>query len=208
MQDAELFQLSGLTAVLLLVGFYVITFLMSLTISRKNENVDGYMVSNNAIGFGLSAASMIATWIWAASFYASASAGYRYGISGPIHYGLWGALMILFIYPFGRRFRQLAPKAHTLAEVMHARHGRASQMILAGSNIVGSAISLTVNFTAAGALVEVLTPLSFIHGVLIAGLGVLSYTLWSGFRSSVLTDFGQLVAMILRSEERRVGKEC
>ena len=72
-----------------------------------------------------------------------------------------------------------------------------SQMILAGSNIVGSVISLMVNFTAAGALVEILSPLSFIHGVLITSIGVLSYTLWSGFRSSVFTDFGQLVAMIV-----------
>ncbi|WP_245220090.1 sodium:solute symporter family protein [Pusillimonas caeni] len=197
MQDTELFQLSGLTAVLLLVGFYAITFLMSLTIRQKNENVDGYMVSNNAIGFGLSAASMIATWIWAASFYASASAGYRYGVSGPIHYGLWGALMILFIYPFGRRFRQLAPKAHTLAEVMHARHGRSSQLIMAVSNLVGSCISLMVNFTAAGALVSILSPLSFVQGVLIAAAGVLSYTIWSGFRASVMTDFAQLAAMIV-----------
>jgi Na+/proline symporter len=145
----------------------------------------------------MSAASMTATWIWAASFYAAASSGYKYGISGALHYGLWGALMILFIYPFGKRFRQLAPKAHTLAEIMHARHGRSSQMILAGSNILGSGISLMVNFTAAGALVDVLSPLTFTHGVLIAGVGVLSYTLWSGFRSSVLTDFGQLLAMII-----------
>jgi len=192
-----LFQLSLTTSLLLLLCFYGLTFLVSLRIGRRQENVDSYMVSNNSVGFGVSAASMTATWIWAASFYAAASSGYKYGLSGALHYGFWGALMILFIYPFGRRFRQLAPKAHTLGEIMHARHGRASQMILAGSNIVGSAISLTVNFTAAGALVEVLTPLSFIHGVLIAGLGVLSYTLWSGFRSSVLTDFGQLVAMIL-----------
>ena len=197
MQEAELFQLSTSTALLLLVGFYGLTFLMSLLIGRKEENVDSYMVSNNAIGFGLSAASMIATWIWAASFYASATAGYTYGLSGPIHYGLWGALMILFIYPFGRRFRKMAPKAHTLAEVMHARHGKSSQLIMAGSNLVGSCISLMVNFTAAGALVSVLSPLTFIQGVLIAGIGVLSYTIWSGFRSSVMTDFAQLVAMIL-----------
>lgn len=197
MQETEFFQLKSSTALLLLVGFYFLTFLMSLMISRKNENVDGYMVSNSAVGFGLSAASMIATWIWAASFYASATSGFKYGLSGPIHYGFWGALMILFIYPFGRRFRALAPEAHTLAEVIHARHGRSSQLIMAGSNIVGSCISLMVNFTAAGALVSVLSPLSFIQGVLIAGLGVLSYTLWSGFRASVLTDFAQLVAMIL-----------
>ncbi|MBX6964489.1 sodium:proline symporter [Alcaligenes faecalis] len=197
MQEAEFFTLSTTTAILLLVGFYGATFLMSLMIGQKKENVDGYMVSNSAVGFGLSAASMIATWVWAASFYASATSGYKYGLSGPLHYGLWGALMILFIYPFGRRFRQLAPQAHTLAEVLHARHGSSSQMIMAISNVVGSGISLMVNFTAAGALVSILSPLTFIQGVLIAGLGVLSYTLWSGFRASVMTDFAQLVAMIL-----------
>ena len=192
-----MFQFTSTATVLLMVLFYGITFLLSLRIKQKNENVDGYMVSNGSIGFGMSAASMTATWIWAASFYAAASSGYKYGVSGALHYGLWGALMILFIYPFGKRFRDLAPNAHTLAEIMHARHGNQSQMILAGSNIVGSVISLMVNFTAAGALVEILSPLSFIHGVLITGIGVLSYTLWSGFRSSVFTDFGQLVAMIV-----------
>lgn len=192
-----MFQLSAVTTALLLIGFYGITFLMTLTIRQKKENVDGFMVSNNAVGFGISAASMTATWVWAASFYASASSGYTYGLSGPIHYGLWGALMILCIYPFGRRFRKVAPHAHTLAEVMHARHGRSSQLILAVSNIVGSVISLTANFTAAGALMAVLTPFNFLHGVLIAAIGVLAYTLWSGFRASVLTDFAQLVAMML-----------
>src|SRR5690625_1306050 len=197
MEASQLFELSITTTLLLLVGFYALTFLLAIAIGKKHENVDGYMVSTSAIGFGLSAGSMIATWIWAASFYASATAGFRYGISGPIHYGLWGALMILFIYPFGQRFRELAPHAHTLAEVMHARHGRSSQMIMAISNIVGSCISLMVNFTAAGALVSILSPLSFVQGVLIAGIGVLSYTIWSGFRASVLTDFAQLIAMII-----------
>jgi len=170
---------------------------MTLRIGKKEECADGYMTSNGAIGFGMSAASMTATWVWAASIYAAATSGYKYGLSGAIHYGFWGALMILFIFPFGRRFREVAPQAHTLAEIMHARHGRCSQMILAGSNVLGSIISLMVNFTAAGALVSMLSPLSFMQGVLIVAAGVLSYTLWSGFRASVLTDFAQLMAMIL-----------
>ncbi len=197
MTEPIFFQLTTFQTIALLFGFYGLTFLLTLSIGRRHENVDGYMVSNSAVGFGLSAASMIATWIWAASFYASATSGFKYGLSGPIHYGFWGALMILFIYPFGRRFRALAPEAHTLAEVIHARHGRSSQLIMAASNLVGSGISLMVNFTAAGALVSILSPLSFIQGVLIAGLGVLTYTLWSGFRASVMTDFAQLIAMIL-----------
>ncbi|MFO7689345.1 MAG: sodium:solute symporter family protein [Cryobacterium sp.] len=193
---ADFYQLSGVTVIILIVAFYGGTFLLSVKIGRKKENVDGYMTAGNRVGFGISAASMTATWIWASSFYAAATSGYTYGLSGPIHYGLWGALMILFIYPFGRRIRAVAPKAHTLAEVIHARHGRSSQLILAGSNVLGSVISLMTNFTAAGALISILSPFSFVQGVIFTGLGVLSYTLWSGFRASVLTDFVQLIAMM------------
>src|SRR5690554_2911825 len=166
-----MFQFSTTGALLILLGFYGITFFLTLRIGKKQENADGYMVSNSSVGFSMSAASMTATWIWAASFYAAASSGYKYGLSGAIHYGFWGALMILFIYPFGRRFRKLAPNAHTLAEIMHARHGNSSQMILAGSNVIGSVISLMVNFTAAGALVDILSPLSFAQRVMIAEIG-------------------------------------
>src|SRR5690625_1351221 len=194
--DSDLVQFGAITVVLLIALFYGGTFFVSTRIAKKRENADGYMTAGNKIGFGISAASMTATWIWASSMYASATSGYTYGISGPIHYGLWGALMILFIYPFGRRIRQVAPRAHTLAEVMFARHGRSSQLMLAGSNVVGSVISLMSNFIAGGALVALLSPFTFLQGVFAVAGGVLLYTLWSGFRASVLTDFMQVMAML------------
>ena len=182
--------------VMLMLLFFDGSMYMSIRISRKRENADGYMTGGGKIGFGISAASMTATWIWASSMYASATSGYTYGISGPIHYGLWGALMILLIYPFGRRIRQVAPKAHTIAEVMFARHGRSSQLMLAGSNVLGSLISLTSNLIAGGALIAMLSPFTFTQGIVAIAIGVLAYTLWSGFRASVLTDFAQVIAML------------
>ena len=193
---AGLHQLGSWTVIGLLVLFYGGTLLMTFFIGRKNENADGYMTAGNKVGFGISAGSMTATWIWASSMYASATSGYTYGISGPIHYGLWGALMILFIYPFGKRIRAVAPKAHTLAEVMHARHGKSSQLMLAGSNIVGSLISITSNFIAGGALISLLSPFSFTQGILFMGGGILLYSLWSGFRASVMTDAVQVFALL------------
>lgn len=192
----EFYQFSTPVVLLMLAAFYGGTYLMTRMIRKEEENTDAYMVANESLGIGFASSSMTATWIWAASFYAAATSGYKYGVSGPLHYGLWGALMILFIYPFGQRFRKLAPKAHTLGELIHARHGSSSQLILAISNVLGSTISLMVNFTAAGALVAVLSSLSFQTGVIIAGVGVLSYTLWSGFRAAVFTDFAQLVALM------------
>ncbi|MCF8603831.1 sodium:solute symporter family protein [Gordonia sp. HY442] len=188
--------LSGPIVLLLYAAFFGTSLYIAWRISRRNENADGYMTAGGKIGFGISSASMTATWIWASSMYASATSGYTYGISGPIHYGLWGALMILLIYPFGRRIRKVAPNAHTIAEVMFARHGRSSQLLLAGSNILGSLISLTSNLIAGGALVAMLSPFSFTQGIIAIGGGVLLYTLWSGFRASVLTDFVQVVFML------------
>src|SRR5690606_20493527 len=75
-------------------------------------------------------------------------------------------------------------------------HGRSSQLILAGSNILGSLLSLTSNFIAGGALIAILSPLSFSTGILIIATGVLLYTLWSGLRASILTDFIQVCAML------------
>lgn len=64
------------------------------------------MISSGKVSFGISAASMTATWIWAASFYGAAIFSYNYGLSEPMHYGFWGALMILFIYTFTRELRR------------------------------------------------------------------------------------------------------
>lgn len=192
----QLLELGTTLTLVLLLAFFGVTFLISLSIGKKNENADSYMNAGNNVGFGISAASMTATWIWAASLYASATSGYTYGLSGPIHYGLWGALMILFIYPFGKRIRSLAPNAHTLAEILHARHGQSSQLLLAGSNLLGSLLSLTSNFIAGGALISMMSPLSFSTGILLIAGGVLIYTLWSGIRASLLTDFIQVCAML------------
>lgn len=192
----EFHTLSGPVVILLMLLFFGGSLYMSIRISRRRENADGYMTGGGKIGFGISAASMTATWIWASSMYASATSGYTYGISGPIHYGLWGALMILLIYPFGRRIRKVAPHAHTIAEVMFARHGRSSQLMLAGSNVLGSLISLTSNLIAGGALISMLSPFTFTQGIVAIAIGVLAYTLWSGFRASVLTDFAQVIAML------------
>ena len=192
----DLQQLSGPVVFGLFILFFGTSLIISLRISKKRENADGYMTGGGRLGFGISSASMTATWIWAASMYASATSGFQYGLSGPIHYGLWGALMILLIYPFGRRIRQVAPRAHTIAEVMFARHGRSSQLMLAGSNVLGSVISLTSNLIAGGALIDMLSPFTFTQGVIGIGAGVLLYTIWAGFRASVLSDFVQVVFML------------
>ena len=104
--------------------------------------------------------------------------------------------MILFIYPFGKRIRAVAPRPHTLAEVMNARHGKSIQLMFAGSNLVESMVGITSKFSAGGGLISLLSPFSFTQGLVFIGAGILMYSLWSGFRASVLTDAAQVSAML------------
>lgn len=192
------FSMTSAQMIIALLVFFVIMYLIQrYGISVKNQTGDDYIVSTRRVGFGLGSGSMIATWIWAASMYSAAIAGYTYGISGPIHYGLWGALCLFFVWPYGRRLRSLAPLGHTLPEVVEARHGTSSHVVVAFSNVLGSTISLMANLTAAGALISIFSPLSFFAGVALVTIIILGYTLRSGFRSSVLTDFVQMIAIFL-----------
>src|SRR5690625_6549087 len=94
----EVAQLGTVGIIFLLVLFYGGTMWMSVAISRRKVNADDYMTAGNKIGFGVSASSMTDTWLWAYSMYASFTAGYTYAFSGPMNYGLFVVLMILFIY--------------------------------------------------------------------------------------------------------------
>src|SRR5699024_10502387 len=78
--NCEIVQLGIIGVVLLLLLFYGATMWMSVAIYRRKQNADDYMTAGNNIGFGLPAASMTATWIWASSMYASVIAGYTYGV--------------------------------------------------------------------------------------------------------------------------------
>lgn len=189
------FQLSAPAMFGILAAFFVVMMVLSTLIARRSERADTWVVSNRKVGFGLSAASVMATAIWAPSFYGAAISGYEYGISGPLHYGLWGALIYVVLGAYGKRIRSLSPKGHTLTELMYARHGAGAHLSTGVVAILHSVVSLMLNLTAAGALISILSPVPFDVGVVITAIIVVAYTFWSGFRASVVTDFVQISAV-------------
>lgn len=68
MTDTGFYQFSPVTILLLLAAFYGGTYSLTLLIKSDRQGTDAFMVANHRVGFGMGAASMTATWIWAASF--------------------------------------------------------------------------------------------------------------------------------------------
>lgn len=184
-------------SMLAILGAYFVAMLALTTVLAPRADAEGFIVADRDVGFGWGAASMSATWIWAASMYAAATAAFTYGISGAFHYAFWGGLGLLFIWKYGQRVRRMVPHGHTFPEFVKTRHGRLSHGVVGIENYVNSQYSLIINFTAGAAIISLFSPLSYEASLVVTAVIVVGYSILSGIRASVVTDLVQVAAMVL-----------
>lgn len=190
-------ELSAVQMIGVLFAYSAILVGVTWWISRKT-GVEEFIVANRNAHYGWSASTMSATWIWGASIFAAATAGYKYGISGAFHYAFWGGISLIFFFPWAQRIRQIVPFGHTIPEFIFHRHGRASQAVIIGENYITSQYSLILNFTAGASVISLFAPeISFNTALLVLVGVVLAYGMISGIKASLLTDLIQLGAMVI-----------
>lgn len=185
------------STMLTLVAVYLLVMVVITRRWAGRVDAERFIVADRNVPLVLGTASMGATWIWAGSMFAAATAAYTYGPSGAFHYAFWGGLALLFVWRYGARVRQLSPYGHTFSEFVRVRHGRLSQGVMALENYINSQYSLVVNFTAAAAVVSLLSPVSYELAVVVVAVGVVAYASMSGIRASIITDLVQMGAIVL-----------
>ncbi|CAN5900419.1 sodium:solute symporter family protein [soil metagenome] len=163
----------------------------------RHTDAEAFVVADRDVGSWRGVATMSATWIWAASLYAAATAAYTYGLSGAFHYAFWGGLALLFVWRYGLRLRQMVPAGHTFTEFIRVRHGRLSQGVIGAENYLNSQYSMVLNFTAGAALLSLVSPLSYEAALVLVAAIVLGYSLFSGIRASIATDAVQMAAILV-----------
>jgi len=196
--EQEMPRLSSISMTAVLVGYGLVLLALTWFAHRKGgETAEGFLVADRRVGVGLGSASILATWIYACSLYIPAQCGYRYGIAGPLYYSLGGALMVGVFALLVARIRAIVPHGHTLPEYLGARFGRAVHVLLTAKFLLFMPVSLYFNLTVAGYLITAFSPLPYEVGLLLVGLTFTSYSLVSGLKASILTDYVQLVMISL-----------
>jgi len=181
----------------LLGSFGVLLFLLVWWQRKKGDTIEDFTVAGRNVGLGFGSATLLATWIWALSLYAPAESGYQYGIAGPFWYSLGGAMMLLIFFPFVSRIQGLIPKGHTIAEFVGARHGTSAHGIMIIFNLASAFLVLFFNLSVAGYLISIFSALSYESAVFIVAAIFLSYSMVSGLKASILTDYIQLAMISL-----------
>jgi len=182
----------------LIVCFGAVMFLLVWWFARrKSDTIEDFTVAGRNVGLGFGSATLLATWVWALSLYAPAESGYKFGISGPFWYSLGGAVMVIVFFPFVRRIRDLLPSGHTIAEFVGARHGPLAHGIMIAFNLSSAFLALFFNLSVAGYLISTFSAVSYEVAIFLVAAIFLSYSLVSGLKASILTDYLQMLMISL-----------
>ena len=185
---------------IVLLAYTVVMFGATVLMTKKEGNVERFCVGNRDIGWGISALSIAATWIWAPALFTSTENAYTKGFAGLFWFLVPNVLCLILFIPFAKRIREEMPEGITLSGYMHEKYrsGAVKNVYLFQLGAL-SALSTGVQLLAGSKILSMLTGIPFAAMTVIMAVIAFSYSQFSGIRASILTDAIQMVFMLAAS---------
>lgn len=182
---------------IILISYGLIMFFASLKILKPSLTKENYILADRKIGWLQSGFSVAATWIWAPALFVATQKAYTQGIAGLFWFTVPNILCLLIFTYFAIKIRELCPNGFTLSSYMREKYSsRVQNMYLI--ELIGLAVcQFAVQLLAGGAVISFLTGLDFFVVTFILTSIALSYSLISGVRASILTDYWQMWLILI-----------
>ena len=183
---------------LFVLSAYTLLMLVATALMTKKENhAEKFCVGDRNAGWGISALSIAATWIWAPALFTSAENAYTRGFARLFWFLVPNvACMALFI-PFAKKIRKEMPEGITLSGYMHRKYqSKAVRNVYLFQLGALAALSTGVQLLAGSRILSILTGLPFVAVTVIMAAVALSYSQFSGIKASMLTDAVQMAFML------------
>ncbi len=154
----------------------------------RGKTAEAFLSGGRDIGHGMINASIVATWIWAATLMISSWTGYHYGFIGPWWYALGATVPLPIMAYLGRRVKTVMPKATSYPEFMLNRLDRKNHVLHSLISIV-VALWITVMIITGGAVMgHVFTGAPFWAIALLIVIIFVSYIPFAGLWASIFAD--------------------
>mgnify|MGYP000167323923 CR=1 FL=1 len=186
-----------MSGIVMLVVFFVLMLGLSAIYSRGVRGKEGFLVANRELGLWQTAFSIAATWTWAPALFVSAQMAYDKGFSGLFWFLVPNVLCLIVFSEFAVRLRDRMPYGYTLPQYMGLRHSGRVQSLYLVQMIGLSTCAFAVQLLAGGMIFSMITGLPFLPVTLAMSAIALSYSLWAGIKSSVVTDHLQAIIIFV-----------
>lgn len=187
------------TLIVLLI-YAVMMLGATVLMTKKEGNVEKFCVGNRNIGWGISALSIAATWIWAPALFTSTENAYTKGFAGLFWFLVPNVLCLMLFIPFAKKIRREMPDGITLSGYMYEKYQSESVKNVYLFQLGAlSVLSTGVQLLAGSKILSMLTGIPFTVMTVIMAVVAFSYSQFSGIKASILTDSIQMIFMLAAS---------
>lgn len=185
------------------IGGIFALFMLSLTWLQNRytrfstHQAEEFNTASRSVKPGLISAGIVSSWTWSATLLTSSTFAYEYGVCGPMWYAAMGTLQILLFSLIAIKIKTNAPGAHTMPEIVLARHGKIAHLTylyygLATNMLVGACLVL-----GGAQVVEALTGMNVYAATFLIPAVVVAYVIAGGLRSTFIADYTHTVILFI-----------
>ncbi len=174
------------------LGMLLITYLFARL--KKSHTKDDFLVADRKVGWFIGGSSIAASWIWAPALFISVQMAYEKGLAGIFWFTVPNILALALFAFLAPRIREKLPEGYTLPQFIKQKlqSERVHKMYLF-PYFFYQLMAVTVQLFAGGSLVSLLTGISLTTVMPLLAIIALVYTIVSGLKASIITDFVQLI---------------
>ncbi|WP_373533010.1 sodium:solute symporter [Vampirovibrio sp.] len=176
---------------LFLIGYFVLILLIARFFSRKVETLKDFFLANRQFGAFPVALTLAASWFGASSTMGSINAFHDQGLSGAWQLVLPSILSFVVITLFMAKPVSRQPYL-SQPEAVAAHYGKPGRLLLALIILAATTTLIGSQMVAAGKLFQNVFGLDLTWATVLSTLAVVSYAMWGGYFTVVITDIAQM----------------
>jgi len=167
---------------------------LGLYLSRRLQGADGFFVANRKLSSPLLFSTFLAANLGAGTTVGAAQFGYERGLGAWWWVGSAGIGSLLLAFIVGPRIYRLASRynLYTVGDYLELRYNRAARLSTAAFLWIGSLAILAGQLIAMGLVLEVVSGLPHVYGVVLGGVIVTCYFAAGGLFSSAWINLVQV----------------
>jgi Na+/proline symporter len=188
--------LTKMDGVLLLAGYFVVLMFLVRFISEKGTK-ESYLVADRKMPWWIAAFSIAATWVWAPSMFVAAEKAYTQGLPGVFWFVVPNVLTLVLFGFFASWMRKIKPDGWTFSAFIREKYSNRTHNLYLVESFGLQTLSFAVQLLAGATILHKLCGLPFFGTTLALALIPLAYTVAKGIKASILTDFWQMLWIVV-----------
>ncbi|GCB21754.1 urea active transporter [Aspergillus awamori] len=174
-----------------------ISWLQNRYTQFSTHRAEEFNTASRSVKPGLISAGIVSSWTWSATLLTSSTFAYSYGVCGPMWYGAIGTLQILLFALIAVKIKANAPGAHTMPEIVLARHGKIAHLTYLYNGLATNMLVSACLVLGGAQVVAALTGMNVYAANFLIPAVVAAYVIVGGLRATFIADYTHTVILFI-----------